>query len=226
MSLQEPIRSHPHVISAHPWCLEKRDWTYSKWAEVIFSDESNYKLINRKSRPTVRRFIHEKYLPNMIMPRKQGGGGSVGIWGCIGELGTGCCTIYTGRMNAKNYLGVLENHFKPSIELLQRPGEKVIFQQDGATCHTAKTVKRWLRKEGVELLEWPANSPDLNPIEHIWVEIDKKLAINQPNSMAELEEALQRYWCEITRQQVLSYIESMPERVEAVIKAKGGPTKY
>lgn len=129
-------------------------------------------------------------------------------------------------MNAKSYIRVLENHLKPSIVLLKRSDEKVIFQQDGATCHTAKTVKRWFEAERVELLEWPANSPDLNPIESIWVEIDKKLAQNPPNSMAELEEALQRYWCEISRQDVLSYIESMPERVEAVISARGGPTKY
>lgn len=172
----------------------------------------------------------------MIMPRKQCGGGSIGIWGCIGELGVGCCMIYPGRMNQWRYLELLNDHLKPSLTLLQKTGQQVIYQQDGAPCHTAKLVKAWFDKfgsmavvakeKGVELLPWPANSPDLNPLENIWAEIDKKLAKTKISSMSELEVALHKCWCEITRQDVLSVIESMPDRIEAVIKARGGRTKY
>jgi transposase len=129
---EKPLLTEAHKAKRLAWCFDKRNWSYSKWAEVIFTDEVNYKVINRKTRPLVRRLLHEKYFPKMIMPRKQGGGGSIGIWGCIGELGAGCCTTYRGHMNAKSYIRVLENHLKSSIVLLKRSDEKVIFQQDGA----------------------------------------------------------------------------------------------
>ena len=102
----------------------------------------------------------------------------------------------------------------------------MIFQHDGATCHTANRVKAWFEEENIEVLTWPANSPDLSPIENIWVEIDKKLAKLQLTSLAELEEALLKTWNDITRQEMLSQLESMPDRVEAVIAARGGYTKY
>jgi hypothetical protein len=113
----------------------------------------------------------------MIMSRKHGNGGSIGIWGCIGELGVGCCMIYSGRMNKRRYLELLDDHLKPSLNLLQMTGQQVIYQQDGAPCPTAKTV------QCVELLPWSANSPDLNPLENIWAEIDKKLAKTNNSSI-------------------------------------------
>lgn len=226
LAAEKPALTDRHKANRLEWCEERVDWSYSKWSDVIFSDESNFKLINRKTRPTVWRFRDEKYDDSMVMPRKQGGGGSLGIWGCIGELGVGHCMTYPDRMNQYRYIQLLEGYLKPSLELLKKEGQKIIFQQDGAPCHTANTVKKWFEDEGLELLIWPSMSPDLNPIEHLWVEIDKKLARVELNSMTELEEALQSYWSEITRQEVLSLIESMPRRVEAVIAARGGHTKY
>lgn len=160
------------------------------------------------------------------MPRKQGGGGSLGIWGCIGELGTGCCTVFPGRMNQWIYLDVLENQLMPSIEVLRKPDQSMIFQQDGASCHTAKRVKAWFDNQNIEQMTWPANSPDLSPIENIWIEIDKKLAKLRISSLAELEDTLHRLWGEIDRQDILAHIESMPRRVAAVVAARGGYTKY
>lgn len=226
VAAEKPLLTDAHKKARLEWCKKRRDWGYGKWAEVIFSDESNFKVINRKTRPKVWRYRNEKYAEKMVMPRKQGGGGSLGIWGCIGELGAGCCTTFPGRMNQWRYLDVIEDHLKPSFELLQRPGKKMIFQQDGATCHTAKRVKEKFKEENIEVMTWPANSPDLSPIENIWVEIDKKLARMQIASMTDLEEALHKCWSEITRQDILSQLESMPDRIQAVIAARGGYTKY
>jgi len=100
------------------WCQERRNWSYSKWSNVIFSDESNFELINRKVSPTIRRFKHEKYDPKFVKGRVQGGGGSIGIWGCISGAGTGCCFMYKNRMDQHQYLEVLESHLLPSVEIL------------------------------------------------------------------------------------------------------------
>ena len=97
--------------------------------------------------------------------------GSVGIWGCMSNEGTGCCATYAGRLNADRYIEILDNELVPSIELLTSPGSsEFLFQQDNAPCHRAKKVKEHL-SQSIELLPWPARSPD-----HLWVIIDRKLA--------------------------------------------------
>lgn len=193
---------------------------------MIFSDESNFQLINRKTTPRVRRFRHEKYDERFVQKRVQGGGGSIGVWGCLGQLGAGCCTTYKGRLKAKGYLDILENQLIPSLDVIKPANDQCIFQQDNAPCHTAKIIERWFKENKIEKVDWPANSPDLNPIEHFWSKIDKKLVANPPKSLAELEVAITKLWNEIKPEDCVTYIESMSDRVKLCIKAKGGYFKY
>lgn len=226
MATSKPLLTQRHVDNRLAWCIARKDWTYAKWANVIFSDESNYQLINRKTTPKVRRLPDEKYDPKFVKKKVQGGGGSIGIWGCIGELGAGFCATYTGTLNASRYESILEKGLIPSKDRIAPESGKWIFQQDGARCHTAKRIKNWFDQKGFTTIPWPANSPDLNPIEHLWAEIDKKLDNNPPKTLAELEVALTKLWNDIKRDDCVSVIESMPERVRLCIKAKGGYFKY
>lgn len=208
------------------WCMERRNWSHEKWASVIFSDESNYQVINRKNKPTVRRFKEEKYEPRFIKGRVQAGGGSIGVWGCFNINGTGMCKTYGGRMNQDTYIGVLENCMIPSRDLLIRDTSEFLYQQDNAPCHKAKKVMKWFDENGVQLLPWPAKSPDLNPIEQLWNIIDQKLLNIEVSNLAQLEQAIKRLWKEITLDTCINLIESMPKRVELCIKARGGHFKY
>ena len=75
--------------------------------------------------------------------------------------------VCPNRLNAESYVAMLEEH--RIVEFLQQSGDNALFQQDGARCHTAALPKRWFASKNVKLLEgWPANSPDLSPIEQIW----------------------------------------------------------
>jgi hypothetical protein len=78
------------------------------------------------------------------------------------------------------------------------------------------------------VLEWPAQSPDLNPIEHLWIHLKKKLAEyeTEPNGMLELWERVQAEWNKIPKEVCMGLIESMPRHIAALLKAKGGYTKY
>src|SRR5258705_11307882 len=89
------------------------------------------------------------------------------VWGCIGRAGTGQLHFIHGNLNAVKYQDILRMRLLPSIDAL-RPLRDVIFQQDGATCHTAKTTKRCLAEHQIQTLPWPSNSPDLRPIENVW----------------------------------------------------------
>ncbi len=101
-----------------------------------------------------------------------------------------------------------------------------IFQQDLAPAHTAKGTKSWFNDHGVTMLDWPANSPDLNPIENLWDIVKRKMRDTRPNNADDLKATVKETWASIPPQQCHKLITSMPRRIEAVIKAKGAPTKY
>ncbi len=107
------------------------------------------------------------------------------------------------------YQEILEHFMLPSADQLFKDAD-FIFQQDLAPAHTAKCTKSWFNDHGVTVLDWPANSPDLNPIENLWGIVKRKMRDTRPNNADDLK----------------AVITSMPRRIEAVIKAKGAPTKY
>ena len=95
-----------------------------------------------------------------------------------------------------------------------------IFQQDGATCHTARNILSFLKDQGVEVMQWPSQSPNLNPIEHIWKilneMIDKRM--KDTYSYQELERVVQEEWRKLDVSKILNYIDSMPSRCKSVKK--------
>ncbi len=119
----------------------------------------------------------------------------------------------------------VENVMLPSADQFFKDAD-FIFQQDLAPAHTAKGTKSWFNYHGVTVLDWPANSPDLNPIENLWGIVKRKMRDTRPNNPDDLKSALKATWASITHEQCHRLIASMPRRIDAVIRAKGGPTKY
>ena len=113
----------------------------------------------------------------------------------------------------------------PSVEDLYGDAD-FIFQQDLAPAHTARSTKTWFDAHAITVLDWPANSPDLNPIENLWGIVKKKMRDTRPKNKEELTASIKHIWASITSRQCHRLIASMPRRIEAVIKAKGFPTKY
>ncbi len=85
-----------------------------------------------------------------------------------------------------------------------------IFQQDLAPAHTAKGTKSWFNDHGVTVLNWPANSPDLNPIENLWSIVKRKMRDTRPNNADDLKATVKETWVSIPRQQCHKLITSMP----------------
>ncbi len=113
----------------------------------------------------------------------------------------------------------------PSADQLFKDAD-LIFQQDLAPAHNAKSTKSCLNDHGVGVLDWPANSPDLNPIENLWGIVKRKMRNKSPKNADELKATVKETWDSIPPQQCHKLITSMPRRIEPVIKSKGAPTKY
>ncbi|KAJ1308287.1 hypothetical protein OPQ81_004001 [Rhizoctonia solani] len=150
------------------------------------------------------------------------------VWACIGWHGPGYMCKIDGNLNKELYVEILDDEFKQTLEYYGLDMEEVIFMQDNASAHKAKIVQDWFQEHGLEVFEWPANSPDLNPIENLWELIKRELySYDTPASgMLELWTRVQEVWDKVTTQQCQDLIESMPRRIQACIKAGGGPTKY
>uniref|UniRef100_A0A8R1ESB9 Tc1-like transposase DDE domain-containing protein n=1 Tax=Caenorhabditis japonica TaxID=281687 RepID=A0A8R1ESB9_CAEJA len=122
------------------------------------------------------------------------------------------------------YQEILENTMRPWARA--NLGRSWVFQQDNDPKHTSGHVANWFRRRRVDLLEWPSQSPDLNPIKHMWEELERRLngvrASNANQKFVPLEAA----WKSIPMTVVQTLLDSMPRRFQAVIDAKGYPTKY
>ncbi len=201
------------------WAVEKKNWTVAQWSKVLFSDESKFCISFGNQGPRVWRKRGEAQTPcclksSVKFPQ------SLMIWAAMSSAGVGPLCFLKSTVNAAIYQEILEHFMLPSADKLYGDAD-FIFQQDLAPAHTAKGTKSWFNDHGVTVLDWPANSPDLNPIENLWGTVKRKMRDTRPNNADELKAAIKATWASIP-----ILITSMPCRIEAVIKAKGAPTKY
>jgi hypothetical protein len=149
------------------------------------------------------------------------------VWGCFGYEGTGPLSVVTGTMNAAKYMATLNAHLLPQMNQWH-PAGNGIFQQDNAPCHKALCVTQMLNNAGVQVIAWPPYSPDLSPIENLWAIVKQKVHVASYVSKEALVERIQDIWTNdlSVKEACKSLIESMPQRINACIAAKGGVIKY
>ena len=168
--------------------------------------------------------------PRLVVPAVQGGGSKIMVWGCISKCGFHDLALLEGGVNAEVYTTTLTNHLLPvTRDYFQ--GQEFVFQQDGATIHTAHATRNFLASRNIRVIDWPPNSPDLNIIEHVWrylkVEVYKlQPATSKGDLWSKVESVMDTMWSEVMTAKITRLYESMPDRIQATISANGGNTKY
>lgn len=198
------------------------DWG-EKWKTVLFSDEKKFNL---DGPDCVQYYWHDLRHEKEIKMSRNFGGGSVMVWGGFAFAGQLPIAWISSKMNSLNYIDLLDVSLVNDAEQLLGPD--FIFQQDNASIHTSKATMDFFKERQIPVLDWPACSPDLNPIENLWGWLVRRVYINgtQYNSVNELRTAIRVAWGEIPRNYMETLVLSMKNRLIAVLENKGGSTKY
>ena len=223
-SAKKPFISRKNREARLKFAREHVNWSYEKWKTVLFSDESRFKLFSSDGICWVRRPVNERFNPKYTRPTIKHGGGGIMVWGCFGGFGMGPLVKIDGIMDRFVYQNILENHMLPWAE--DNMSLRWVFQHDNDPKHTSKVVKDWLIANKVNVMVWSAQSPDLNPIENLWDEIDRRLHEKKLSNVNEMFKEIQRVWNSISGDYIEKLIRSMKSRCQAVITSRGYATRY
>lgn len=213
---------------------EHHDWSLEQWRTVLFSDETRVSLFCNDGRRRVYRRQGERFAQSCFEESVEYGGGSCMFWGgmsidgktelvCVSQTGGG---RGQGSLNASRYVTeILEEHVVPYAGFV---GDGFMLMQDNARCHTAYIVRDYLQEVEIPVMQWPARSPDLNPIEHLWDDVKRRVRARDPapTTLQELEDAVVEEWENLPQERVVTLVRSMKDRMDAVIKARGGNTRF
>jgi len=225
------------------WALEMKrqmDAGVLDWNAVAFTDESKFRMFGSEGRQYYRKKKNAPLLSHMVKPRKQAGGGSVFAFGAISlwgqsEIGFLPTKRVDGKQvtaNAKTIMDWKETILKPAMDEWQESCERplwVVHDNDKKAWTTANL--RLHEKLSLVFIDWPGNSPDMNCIEWVWCQIDRNLRDcrrwpSLPGSLEDLRSRVKTEWDYFPKDLIRQYIKSMPDRINALIEAQGGYTKY
>ena len=242
-AVQRPLLTKRHAALRLKWARAHQHWTKEDWEKVGWSDECGVKRDNSGEIEWVfrRQNKQEKYKPENIRGKQRDGGILQMIWGCFIGNKLGPIAFINSTINKDVYVDLLREFFLPFIDALNADGiTDIIFQQDNAPPHVAGITREFLKTTGNEhgftFIEWPPNSPDMNPIEHLWAHLklelyrqypDTTTLKGSPNTIKTiLRPRLNKLWWNIGESVLEKLVESMPRRVQALINAKGWYTEY
>src|SRR5579859_783730 len=248
IAAEKPGLRVENIAKRLEWAEKYRNWTAEDWKCVIWSDESSIWIGVNPRRQWVIRPPDERLNPKYVKKTFKSAQVKVMVWACFtGERLGPLIVCDEGGIGANEYEDILYDGLFSLIDDLLEPPEDsetiqvadettFLFMQDNASCHKATCILEFLKENHVPLMEWPPQSPDLNPIENLWTDLKDRFhkrfleLFNHPSKSLEARyrygEVLQEVWYSQGMELVDALIKSMPKRCQAVIEAEGGWTKY
>ncbi|GFU43733.1 transposable element Tcb2 transposase [Trichonephila clavipes] len=183
----------------------------------MFSDESRFSLQSDSRRTLIWRVPGTRYHQENTIERHRYGGAGWLVWGGIILGSRTGLHVQSVTMTGHIYRDViLEQHVRLFRGAM---GAEFLFTDDNARPHRANIVDECLQLEVITRMDWPAYSPDMNPIEHVWEMLGQRIATRQPppTCLPQLRMTLLDEWCNIAQDQIDNLILSMPRRCKACI---------
>lgn len=221
ISVPRPILSESHREARLQFAVRHQLWTPAHFANVLFTDEAPFFVGSSGGRVWVRLRQGERHPAAQTIPRVRRPGPHILVWGAIRRSGVGPLVRFDGNVTARRYIEVL-NQVVPQIQM----NRNFMWMQDNATPHRARCVQQYFADHHIRLLDWPPNSPDLNPMENIWGFISQNMSRSHITTTVQLWHRLQQFWGTISVEQCQHLIDSMPVRLQQVRDRDGGNTDY
>lgn len=222
--VKKPFISKKNRVARIKFAKDHLNWDTQKWSKVLFSDESKFNLFGSDGISYVRRPVNTRYDPKHQLPTVKHGGGYVMVWGSFSRDKIGPIHRVEGIMDRFGYKDILSDVMLPHARAVM--GRGWIFQQDNDPKHTSGVVKDFMKLKKIRVLDWPSQSPDLNPIEHLWDHLERQMANRKPANQAALFDLIKEKWEQISIDVLISLVDSMPRRCQEVIDAKGYATRH
>nr|CAH7766583.1 unnamed protein product [Callosobruchus chinensis] len=203
-----------------------QDWLLSQWRNVLSSDESRFGLLSDDYRERVWRERGGQIrlaTATGVAPYRDG---TQMFWGGIRCNGKKQLIHIPGTMTGAYYL---QNIINAIVQPLRNEiVDQFIFMDDNARPHPTTAVQQALENENIARLEWLALSADLNPIKHVWDYVSRAIfnRNNPPRSTQELIVAATEEWDSVPQEVINNLIIGVHRRADALIRSKGGNTKY
>lgn len=242
VAVAKPYLNERHMHLRLQWALKYQHWTIEKWKTVIWSDETSICLGKLARRRWVARRPRDKFHHDYLIPAFKEHKKSVMIWGCFFGNTLGPMDYFPrGPINSETFIQLLQKSLMPFIDEIDGLIENLtgsrdyIFQQDNAPIHKSNKKQRFMKSNNLLTMDWPPNSPDLNLIEHIWPRMKrdiftmwhaKRHRSRAENHTDDLQTFVEDAWNASDAMFLESLLQSMPRRLQGVIEAKGGHTKY
>jgi transposase len=220
--IKKPMLSLKNVTLRLEFALEHMTKTQAFFNRILWSDETSVCLIPKKNCYKVR--VHSSLKGKVTVPSTKSAL-TVMFWGFFSCKGPGPLIPIEGTMNSEKYVQILEAHLLP---FLKKAKFNPIWMHDNAPCHSSKFTKSFLEKYQIKTLQWPPQSPDLNPIENAWAIIKRNVEsqVFKPKSKQELIKSFTEEWNRVSAQTWSALMKSLPKRLHEVKKQKGQWTKY
>lgn len=216
----QPALTKRHKDQRVAWAGDRALWGERQWAAVVFSDEKKW---NCDGPDGLRYQWEDKRSDVQPNVRRHSGGGSIMVWAAFCGTSKSALKFLSGKIDSAKYISTLRTHLQPLIDTSTH-----IFQQDNAPCHSSRQTKEWLAANNIEVMPWPAYSPDLNPIENLWGLMTQRVYAGgrQFDDVEELRTAVAAAWDAVSPEELTTLVQSMQRRCVKVLKCQGAYISY
>ena len=201
-------------------------WTVDDWRRVVFADIKTFEGEGSHGQVWVRRPVGEAANPAYSVAHKPHPV-SVPAWGCFSAHGPGYMAMFEGSLDAAGLRDIFRDYLLPTVQ--EHFGEGAdwwLLHDNDPGRHKSQVLKTFMHNHYIRPLDFPPYSPDLNPIENVWREMDLRMASTQADTKDALEKLVQKTWASLTPEYCSKLALSMPKRIAQVIERKGAYTDY